>query len=148
MQPRGELWINPSTLAGCAGTGLELVVPYTSPDETRATLRRAELLTEGLNARISLVAVHALPCDGVEGSAGKEHAVLLEHLLELSDACVLPMNTQVVLASGRDEGFEYALRPGSTVLVGTAKGPPASGEEDLALRLVAAGHRVVLIHLE
>jgi hypothetical protein len=62
MQSRGELRIDPGQLGTDAFSGeLELVVPYTDPDLARALLRKVAALTAGLQARIALVAVHAVP---------------------------------------------------------------------------------------
>ena len=96
---------------------LELVVPYTDPDLARALLNRAVLLTAGLQARISLVAVHAVPFPADFRCPTSTHAFLVNQLIELAAECPLPVIPQVVLARSREEGFRYALRPESTVLV-------------------------------
>jgi hypothetical protein len=147
MELRGELRIEPGSLEQAAGAELELVIPYTLPEQTRAVMERAAVLTQGLNARISLVAVHAIPQASTYGCPTSTHAFLVARLLELSQTSPLPVSAQVVLASSRDEGFEHALRPGSTVLVGCRKQFWRTSEERLARKLAEAGHKVALVYL-
>jgi hypothetical protein len=149
MQIRGELRIDPGQLGTDAFSGeLELVVPYTDPALTRALLRKAAALTAGLEARISLVAVHAVPFPADLRFPTSEHAFLVDQLIELADECPLPVAPQVVLARSREEGFRHALRPESTVLVGTHRHFWPTSEERLARMLVYDGHKVALLHIE
>ena len=149
MHSRGELRIDPGQLGAGAGSGeLELVVPYTDPDLARAILRMASTLTAGLEARISLVAVHAVPFPADLRCSLSAHAFLVEQLTLLASECALPVNPQVVLARSREDGFRYALSPDSTVLVGTRRSFWRTSEERLARMLVADGHKVALLHIE
>lgn len=149
MQSRGELRIDPGQLGTDAFIGeLELVVPYTDPDLARALLAKAAALTAGLQARITLVAVHAVPFPADFRCAASTHSFLVEQLTALADTCPLPVNPQVVLARSREEGFRYALRPESTVLVGTHRHFWRTSEERLARTLAADGHKVALLHIE
>ena len=149
MLTRGELRIDPGQLGTDAFSGaLELVVPYTDPDLARALLRKAAALTAGLQARISLVAVHAVPFPADFHCAASTHTFLVDQLTHLAADCPLPVNPQVVLARSREEGFRYALRPESTVLVGTYRHFWRTSEERLARMLVSDGHKVALLHIE
>ncbi|MGD0771287.1 MAG: hypothetical protein ABSC05_00545 [Candidatus Solibacter sp.] len=149
MQPHGELRIDPGQLGSDAFSGeLELVVPYTNPDLTRALMRKAVALTAGLQARISLVAVHTVPFPADFHCATSTHTFLVDQLTELASECPLPVNPQVVLARSREEGFRYALRPESTVLLGTYRHLWRTSEERLARMLVSDGHKVALLHIE
>ena len=149
MQSRGELRIDPGQLGADAFSGeLELVVPYTDPDLTRVLLRKATALVAGLQARISLVAVHAVPFPADFHCAASTHNFLVDQLTNLAADCPLPVSPQVVLARSREEGFRYALRPDSTVLVGSHRRLWRTSEERLARALVADGHKVALLHLE
>jgi len=58
------------------------------------------------------------------------------------------VNPQVVLARGREEGFQYVLPPEATVLVGSRKRPWRTAEERLARTLACGGHKVVLVHVQ
>ena len=92
MQSRGELRIDPGQLGADAFSGeLELVVPYTDPDLTRALLRKAAALTAGLQARISLVAVHTVPFPADFHCATSTHTFLVDRLTELASECPLPV---------------------------------------------------------
>ena len=149
MQPRGELRIDPGKLGTDAFSGdLELVVPYTDPDLTRALLRKATAMTAGLQARISLVAVHSVPFPADFRCQSSTHAFLVDTLTSLAAECPLPVNPQVVLARSRQEGFRYALQPESTVLVGAHRHLWRTSEERLARMLAADGHKVALLHIE
>jgi hypothetical protein len=149
MQNRGELRIDPGQLGADAFSGeLELVVPYTDPYLARVLLRKAAALTEGLQASISLVAVHAVPFPADFHCATAAHTFLVDRLMELAAECPMPVHPQVVLARSREEGFRYALRPESTVLVGTYRHLWRTSEERLASMLVSDGHKVALLHIE
>jgi hypothetical protein len=148
MQNHGELQIDPSDLAGDTFAGeIELVVPFTSPDVTRSVLERAVALTAGLNARISLVAVHALPYPTPFVCPTSTHAFLVEQLLQLAQGCNTPVAMQIVLARSREDGFRHALKPEATVLLGTRRHVWRTSEERLAKMLVDDGHKVVLLHV-
>ena len=149
MRSRGELKIDPGQLGTDAFSGeLELVVPYTDPELARALLRKAVALTTGLQARIFLVAIHTVPFPADFRSQASTHAFLVDRLTELATECPLPVNPQVVLARSREEGFRYALRPESTVLVGTHRHFWRTSEERLARTLLTDGHKVALLHIE
>jgi hypothetical protein len=149
MQTRGELRIDPGQLGTDAFSGeLELVVPYTDSDLARTLLHKAVLLTAGLQAHIALVAVHAVPFPADFRCPTSIHAFLVNQLTDLAAECPLPVIPQVVLARSREEGFRYALRPESTVLVGTHRHFWRTSEERLARKLLADGHKVALLHIE
>src|SRR5258707_2186044 len=149
MQTRGELRIDPGQLGTDAFSGeLELVVPYTDPDLTRAVLRKAAALTAGLQARISLVAVHSVPFPADFRCQSSTHSFLVDQLTALAADCPLPVDPQVVLARSREEGFRYALPPESTVIVGSHRHFWRTSEERLARMLVSDGHKVALLHIE
>ena len=149
MQTRGELRIDPGLLGTDAFSGeLELVVPFTEPDLARALLRKAVALTAGLQARICLVAVHAVPFPADFRCSASTHTFLVDRLTELAAECTLPVDPLVVLARSQEEGFRYAIRPGSTVLVGSRRHFWRTNEERLARMLVLDGHKVALLHIE
>jgi hypothetical protein len=148
VETRGELRIDPGQLAGAeAGSELELVIPYTCPEMTAAALERAAVLTAGLDARILLVAVHTLPYPQPFVCPALVHAQLVEQLMELASRCPLIVQPQVVLTRDRMEGFRYALKPGSTVLVATHRHVWRTQEEKLARALAHDGHKVALLQV-
>jgi hypothetical protein len=147
MQTRGELRIDPGTLGADEFAGeIELVVPYVGPKVTRAVLDRAAALTAGLNARIVLVAVQALPYPSQFICPTAIHAYLVDHLTELAEHSPIRVEAHVVLARSREEGFREALKNESTVLVGTPRHFWRTSEERLARMLAGDGHKVALLH--
>jgi len=149
MSTRGELRIDPGCLqtdGACAE--MEIVVPYTEWSVTDALLKRAAELTAGLNARVTLVAVHTIPYPATFGCPTAVHAHLVEQLVDLASRCPLPVTPHVVLARGREEGFMFVLEPEATVLVGSRKRPWRTAEERLARTLAREGHKVILVHVQ
>ncbi|HYW46216.1 MAG TPA: hypothetical protein VE959_25345 [Bryobacteraceae bacterium] len=149
MDTRGHLDIDPGAL-DANGTGekdFEVVVPYTEWSLTDAVLKRAAVLTAGLNARLTLVAVHTVPYPCQFGCPAAVHAHLVNQLVDLASRCTLPVQPHVVLARSREEGFRYVLNPHSTVLVGSRKHWWRTAEEGLARSLARDGHRVALLHI-
>src|ERR1035438_7533095 len=97
MQARGELRIDPGELGpGSSPSDLEVFVAYAHPELTRALLRKAAALTAGLNARISLLAVHTVPYPAPFRCPTSAHAFLVDQLLELAAECPMPVTPQVV----------------------------------------------------
>jgi hypothetical protein len=145
---RGEFHIDPDCLAPTseASSELEIVVPYTVPETTAVALARASALTAGLDARVLLLAVHTLPYPVPFVCPSLVHAHLVEQLLELANGCTLIVQPQVVLARDRMEGFKYAMKPCSTVLVASQRHLWRTQEEKLARSLALAGHTVALLH--
>jgi hypothetical protein len=148
MKTSDKLRIDPGCLeTNGVGGELEVVVPYTEPLVTAEVLRRIPALTAGLNARVSLIAVHTLPYPLPFVCPALVHAHLVEQLTDLAGGCDLPVHPQVVLARDRGEGFRYVLNPASTVLVGSRKHLWRTQEEKLARSLARDGHKVVLVHI-
>jgi hypothetical protein len=148
METRGELTIDPGTLAPAAFTGeIELVVPYTGLAATRSLLQRIQTLTAGLQARIKLVAIHTIPYPATFDCPTTMHAFLVDQLMELADECSLPVDPQLVLARSREEGFRFALKSESTILIGSRRHFWRTPEERMARMLVADGHKVALLHI-
>ena len=148
MELRGELRVDPGSLETySAGEDLEIVVPYTDWSLTEAVLRRAAVLTAGLNAKLALVAVHTVPYPAQFECQAAVHAHMVEQLVALASQCPYPVEPQVVLARSREEGFRYVVSPRSTVLLGTRKHWWRTAEETLARSLVRDGHKVALLHI-
>ena len=148
MRTQGQLRIDPGTLESAGAAELEVVVPHTEWSLTRSVLLRAATLAVGLNVQVRLVAVHVSPYPSAISCPALVHARLVEQLLELAGTCPLPVHSQVVLARYWDEGFRYAMKPHSTVLVGTYRRLWRTHEEKLAQVLAREGHQVILLHLD
>lgn len=148
MQTHGNLSIDPGSIKPEEFSNeIEVVVPYTDFVTTREVLNRVAVMTAGLSARISLVAIHTIPYPADFGCPSAVHSFLVEQLVELSSRCPLPVDAQVVLARTREDGFRRVLKAQSTVLVGSRKRLWRTSEERMANTLVLDGHKVVLIHI-
>jgi hypothetical protein len=148
METRGSLSIDPGNIQPEAySSEIEVVVPYTDFVTTRAVLDRAAAMTAGLSARISLVAIHAIPYPADFGCPTAVHSFLVQQLVDLTSQCPLPVDAQVVLARTHEDGFRHVLKPQSTVLVGSRRRLWKTPEERMANALVQDGHKVVLIHV-
>ncbi|SPE29235.1 conserved hypothetical protein [Candidatus Sulfopaludibacter sp. SbA3] len=148
METRGELRIDPGSLAPAGESpAIELTVLYTESDSTEALLRHAVALTAGLDAKIHLVAVHTIPYPCDFECPASVHAHLVNRLVEIASRCPLPVRPEVVLARSRAEGFQFALEPESTVLIGSRKHFWRTPEEKLARILAHDGHKVALMHV-
>jgi len=144
----GHLRIDPRALEPAGSTEMEIVVPFTEWSVTSAVLRQAVALASGLNVRIHLVAVHTSPYPASIGAPALVHAHLVEQLVDLAGCCPIPVHPQVVLARYWDDGFRYAMKPASTVLVGTRSRLWRTHEEKLAQALAREGHQVILLHID
>lgn len=147
MRTEGQLRIDPGSLESTSAGELEIVIPHTEWALTHAVLQRAAALASGLNVRIHLVAVHISPYPAAIGCPALIHARLVEQLIDLSDTSSLPVTPQVVMARYWDDGFRYAMRPNSTVLIGTRSHFWRTHEEKLAQLLAREGHHVILLHI-
>ena len=149
MQPHGELRIDPADL-GCDASPVApyFVVPYSTPEITRALLLKTVALTAGLDAHITLLAVHTVPFPAPFHCPTSTHAFLVEQLLELASECPVPVAPQVVLARSREEGFCAMLPPESIVLVGSRRHLWRTEEESFARMLASNGHNVALLHID
>ncbi|HKE27694.1 MAG TPA: hypothetical protein VKB88_35305 [Bryobacteraceae bacterium] len=149
MNSRGEIRIDPGSLEHSdGGAVLHLVIVYSEPQLTAAVLERAAELVSGLNAEVLLVAVHTIPFPASLASASSSHAHLVMQLAELAAESELPVTPQIVMTRYPEEGFRFALREQSTVLMGTRKHFWPTREERLAKILARDGHHVVLLRVE
>src|SRR5580658_1416400 len=149
MHTRGDLQIDPPAMEADSQCGpIEVVVPFTEWAVTEAVMNRAAAFTANLNASLMLIAVHTVPYPMPFGCPALVHARLVDQLIDLASRCPLPVNPQVVLARTCEEGFRHALKPESTVLLGTRRRFWKTSEERLAITLARDGHHVALVHVE
>ena len=148
MHTHGEVRIDPPAIetAGQCGA-IEIVVPFTEWAVTEAVMKLAPAFAAKLNASLMLVAIHTVPYPMSFGCPALVHAHLVNQLIDLAGRCSLPVNPQVVLARSCEEGFRHALKPESTVLLGTRRRLWKTSEERLAAALARDGHHVALVHV-
>jgi hypothetical protein len=147
MDCRGELRIDPRALEADSAE-IEVVVAHTDWDTTVAVLKRAVDLLAGLNAKVTLLAVHSVPYPASLSSAAASHGHLVAQLVDLASQCPLGTVTpQAVLTRQWEEGFRSALKAESTVLIGSKRHLWRTSEEHLAHTLAKDGHKVALLHV-
>jgi hypothetical protein len=148
MSSPREVRIDPTVLEQpLPGEEMHLIVAHSTIEVTLQVLQRASGLVQGLNPRIRLLAVHAVPFPAEYGSAAVSHAHLVGQLTDLAGQCPFPVTVQVVMARHWDEGFRFALQEQSMIFVGARKQARRSSEERLARVLARDGHDVVLFHV-
>ena len=122
---------------------LDLVVPFTTPELTRASLRAADRLGAGLNSVVRLLRFQIVPFP----LKLEESPVLLnfmkEQLQQLDSE--LPLHSEIVLTRDFDAALKNTLGPGSVVVLATRKRPWRTRTERLAARLTRDGRKVILV---
>ena len=140
---------NPQEAAWQDGIGrASLVLPYTDFTLADATLSRLAPLIAGIDAAVDVVAVQTTPYPAPMGSAIPAYAYLAEQLSGLSERHAVDLHLKIVLARYWDEGFRAALKPDSTVLIGTWRRPWPTREVRLARALLKEGRDVALWRLD
>ncbi len=126
-------------------TPLQLVVPYTDAELAARALDAALDLARGLDAEVTLMAVHVLPYPApLECQEGVRRRLEGE-LAALVRPGPVAIRAQIVFARSRDEGYLGMLPPRPVVVVGVRRRLWRTPEERLARRLAAAGHSTAMI---
>src|SRR5262245_60445212 len=124
---------------------LTVVIPYTTPELTKAALRHAGVCTD-LNVHVSLVDIQIVPfpCPLDQPPIDKEFSE--QRLRDLLMESQLPGSAEVLYARDWLDGFRRVLEPKSLVILGTKRRWLRTREEKLARALVNEGHQVMLLH--
>jgi len=124
---------------------LWVVIPYTTPELTKAALRHAGVCSD-LYVHVSLVDIQIVPfpCPLDQAPINKEFSE--RRLRDLLTESQLPGSAEVLYARDWFDGFCRVLEPKSLVILGTKKRLWRTREEKLASALVKAGHQVLLLH--
>jgi len=122
---------------------LDLVVPFTTPELTRAALDAAGRMGAGLNARVRLVKVQVVPFP-LDLDQSPVYIDFLKDQLEgfRSD---LPAAREIRLARDFNDGLLGTLGGGSVVVLAIPKRPWTTRNERLAAALRRSGRQVVLV---
>ncbi len=123
---------------------LWMVIPYTTPELTRAALRHAGVCSE-LDVHVALVDIQVVPfpCPLDQPPIHKEFSE--RRLRELLQEGGLPGHSMVLYTRDWLEGFKQLLEPGSLVILATKKRWWSTREEQLARSLRKTGHQVMLL---
>lgn len=125
---------------------LDIVVPFTTPELTRAAVDAANRMGAGLNAAMRLVKVQVVPFP-LELSHSPVYVEFLKKQLEQFES-PLPTAGEIRLARDFEAGIESALDPGSVVILATRRRPWKTRTERLAASLRKVGHKVVMVSEE
>jgi hypothetical protein len=122
---------------------LDVVVPVTTPELTRTSIRLAERLAAGLYAQVRLVRIQIVPYP----LQLSHPPVPVEFLQKQLDAyrSVLPMKREIRLARDFEPALVGALRPGSLVILAARKRRWRTASERIAAGLRRAGYPVLMI---
>jgi len=127
---------------------LEIALLFTSPEATVGALKRTAALLYGLNARINLVAVQAVPYPLALNNPPVSVTFTERRLRDIARES--PMDTTAHLYICRNPLYTLTsiLRPGSVLIVGTQKTWWPTWERKLARRLESAGLQIILLKLD
>jgi len=128
-----------------APADFQIVIPHREARLTRAALKYATSLTDGLNIRLRLIDVHVVPY----GEPLDRPTVNVRHverrLRNLVQECSFPVSPEIVYARDWEQGLRRSLGPGSVVLIAFQRSWWRSSEKRLANRLRKLGHQVIWV---
>src|SRR5580693_374649 len=122
---------------------LDLVVPFTTPELTRAALDAANRMGAGLNATLRLVKVQLVPFPLDLNQSPVYIDFLKDQMAQFQSN--LPVAGEIRLAREFEAGLLGTLGRESVVILATPKRPWRTRNEHLAATLRRAGHKVVLV---
>ncbi len=125
---------------------LDLVVPVTTPDLTRAAVEAAGRMGGGLNASLRLIRIQVVPFP-MELTQSPVYLDFLRSQLE-SYRSDLPLAAEIRLAREFEPGLLGTLTPDSIVVLASRKRLWRTRNERLAANLRKAGHNVVLVAVD
>jgi hypothetical protein len=123
---------------------LWILIPYTTPELTRAALRHAGVCSD-LDVHVMLVDIQVVPfpCPLDQPPVNKEFSE--KRLRELLKASGLPGRVAVFYSRDWLESFKSVLEPSSLVILASKKRWWPTREEKLARTLIKSGHQVMLL---
>jgi hypothetical protein len=127
-----------------AESSIDLVVPFTNPELTRAAVAAANSMGTELGARIRLIKIQIVPYPMEPRQSPVALDFLREQLLHFRST--LPVDPEIRFAREFAPALLSALRRDSVVVLASKKRPWRTRTERLAAVLQQAGHKVVLVH--
>lgn len=121
---------------------LDLVVPVTTPELTRASIRAAEHLAAGIRAQVRLLKIQVVPFPLHLTAPPVAVRFLREQLERYSSS--LPLKREIKLARDFQPALRRALRTDSVLLICSKRRRWRTHNERLAAELRRAGHAVIL----
>jgi hypothetical protein len=135
----------PGAEQGSPQAALVVHVIYTDPQGTLAALQAAEALASQLQARITLLAAHAVPYHLPLNSPPISIQFAKSRLIEIAQQGQLHTSIEIYICRDRTFCLFQALTSKSVVILGARKRWWPSKDIRLAKRLRSAGHQVILI---
>jgi hypothetical protein len=123
---------------------LRMVIPYMTPELTRAALRHAGVCSD-LDVHVILVDIQVVPFSCPLDQPPIDKKFSERRLNELLRESGLPGRATVLYTRDWLEGFKRVLEPGSLVIMALKKRWWPTREEKLARMLIKAGHQVMLL---
>ncbi len=123
----------------------QVVVPHRDSRLTRAALKYAASLTDGLNVRLRLIDVHVVPYGVPLDRPTVSPRYVERKLRALAQECSFPVSPEIVYARDWEQGLRRALGPGSVLLIAFQRSWWPSSEKRLANRLRKLGHQVIWV---
>jgi hypothetical protein len=121
---------------------LDLVVPVTNPDLTRAALAAANRMGVGLNATLRLIKIQVVPFP-MDINQSPVYLDFLRSQLARYE-CELPVAAEIRLARELEPALIGTLTPNSIVILATGKRLWRTRNERLAAHLRREGYKVVM----
>jgi len=124
---------------------LSIVVPYTTPELTKAALKHAATLSAGMNAAIRLIDAEVVPVQRPLNEPPVNPEFSGKRLREIAEESGMPVQVEIIYTRNRMECFRRTVDAGSLIVI-TAGIPwwPTS-EKKLARSLLKAGYDVVFV---
>jgi hypothetical protein len=122
---------------------LDLVVPFTTPDLTRAALSAASRMGAGLGAAVRLVKIQCVPypLDLIQSPVYTDF--LRQQMNSFSSA--LPLTGEIRFAREFEQGLAGTLNANSVVVLSFRKRPWRTRNERLAASLQRSGRKVIIL---
>jgi hypothetical protein len=131
--------------AGDVESQLSIVVPFTTPELTKAALKHAATLSTGLNAAIRLIDAQVVPmqCALNEPPVNREfHA---NQMRLIAEEAGMPVQVEIIYTRNRMEAFLRIVKADSLIVLTAGSSLWPTSEKKLARALSKAGYDVVLV---
>jgi hypothetical protein len=131
--------------ASVVETRLSIVVPYTTPEWTKAALKHAATLSAGLNAAIRLIDAQVVPVQRPLNEPPVNRDFSVKRLREIAEEAGMAVQVEVIYTRDRMECFRRTVEAGSLIVIMAGMPFWPTAEKKLARSLLKAGYDVVLV---
>jgi hypothetical protein len=131
--------------ASVVETRLSIVVPYTTPELTKAALKHSASLSAGLNATIRLIDAQVVPVQRPLNEPPVNREFSVKRLREIAEEAGMTVQVEVIYTRDRMECFRRTVGAGSLIVITAGIPLWPTVEKKLARSLLKAGYDVVLV---